>query len=78
MAGSTADQTRGMFNDSDKTFQEEQETPITNEGDGAISQQRYNGMHVDDEFEDTTFITVTGKRIKRFRTTIRCIHVPIL
>jgi hypothetical protein len=76
MAGSTADQTRGMFNDSDKTFQEEQETPITNEGDGAISQQRYNGMHVDDEFEDTTFITVTGKRIKRFRTTIRCIHVP--
>ena len=33
-------------------------------------------MLLDDEIANTTFIRVTGKKKRRFRTTIKCIHVP--
>ena len=75
------DQTRGIYNNSnDEEFQDAYESaPLDKGKDGAFSNEN-DGMQLDefneDDIDATTFIKVTGKKKKRFRTTIKCIHIP--
>ena len=69
------DQTKELFNNSKGTFYDAKEVPIIEEENDAIYNEN-NGMHLDDDIAETTFIRVTNKKKKRFRTTIKCIHVP--
>lgn len=72
------DHTGGMYNDSNnENFHDA--LPFENEKDDAIS-KKHEEMHIDEINEEdtdaTTFIRVIGNKKKRFRTTIKCIHVP--
>ena len=71
------DQTGDHFNNGDKDefFNAQENIPINNSNNGAISNNHDIHMNLDEDIENTTFIKVTGRN-KRFRTTIKGIHVP--
>lgn len=70
-----ADQTGVKFNNSANVNEDVHvSSPIINNENGAISKEN-NNMSLDEDVSDTTFITVTKKSKKRFRTTIKGIHV---
>jgi len=78
MANTTDDQTGVMYNKSDNEdeFVEAHESsPINSNGNKAFSNE-YDKMMLDENIAKTTFIEVVNRRKKRFRTTIKCIHVP--
>ena len=71
------DQTGDHFNNGNKEeiLVAQENTPINNLKDGTISNNLDIHMNLDEDIENTTFIRVTGRN-KRFRTTIKGIHVP--
>ena len=70
------DQTGETSNFNKDNFEDTQNFPlIVVDEDDAISKND-GAMNLDEEIADTTFIRVTNKRKRRFRTTIKCIHVP--
>src|SRR5581483_408177 len=68
-------QTKELFNNSEGTFRVAKEVPIIEEENDAIYNKKER-MNLNKKIKKTYFFKVKKKKKKRFRITIKCIHVP--